>query len=510
VIHQVFEGQQMRDASDHDLLQRFRNHRDHAAFHALVCRHGTMVLEVCRGVLGNEANAEDAFQATFLILARKAGAIRKAASVGCWLHSVAYRTARQARAQEATRKKIEARMPTREFSDADDLTWREVRAVLHEELNKLPERYGAALVMCYLESLTLDQAAAQLGVAKSTLKERLERGKQLLGTRLVRRGLGSPAVLVAAAWPAPLRSACLPLSLVSATVKAVGQSVAGQATGGAISATVAALTQGVLRMMLLTKLKTAAAGVVLLVALAGGSGLVYQTTMAMEPDNPAGAGQKQDRDPEVNRPQQVDQRLKQAEAELEQAKEIAKLARIDAEQAKANAEKAEDRLAQAEAQLSTLRKSKEPAPAVPRSVTLNDGTRMPLDPTGLLITRDLRGRFVVGWDGPLTVAEMDGPIRVRLRDTPLTLDLRTFAGDTQAVVRVRAVGGDAPVELRLRRSGGRYPVRLEFQPVQADHETEVLQGGKAVRLALRPSASEIEVEAVKGGVTTQVIQPPGR
>jgi RNA polymerase sigma factor (sigma-70 family) len=510
LIHQVVEDRQMRDASDHDLLQRFRNHRDHAAFHALVCRHGTMVLDVCRGVLGNEANAEDAFQATFLILARKAGAIRKAASVGCWLHSVAYRTALHARAQEATRKKIEARVPTREYSGADDLTWREVRAVLHEELNKLPERYRAALVMCYLESLTQDQAAARLGVAKSTLKERLERGRQLLGTRLVRRGLGPPAVLVAAAWPAPVCSACLPLSLVSATVKAAGQSVAGQATGGAISANVAAWTQGVLKMMLLTKLKTAAAGVALLVALVGGSGLVYRTAMATEPDEPAGTGQQQDEDPDLKRPQPVDRRLKQAEAEFAQAREIALLARKAAEQAKAKAEQAEDRLAQAEARLSALRENKEPAPAVGRSVTLDDGARMPLDPTGLLLTKELRGRFVVSWDGPLTVAEADGPIRVRLRDTPLTLDLRTVAGERQAVVRVRAVGGDAPVELRLRRAGGKDPVQLEFQPVQADHEAEVLPRGKAVRLALRPGASEIEVEAVKGAVTTRVIQPPGR
>jgi RNA polymerase sigma factor (sigma-70 family) len=510
LIHQIVEDQDMRDASDHDLLQRFRNHRDHAAFHALVCRHGTMVLDVCRGVLGNEANAEDAFQTTFLVLARKAGSIRKAASVGSWLHSVAYRTALQARAQEATRRRMEARVPTRPISAVDDWSWREVRAVLHEELNKLPERYRVALVMCYLESQTQDQAAAQLGVAKSTLKERLERGKRLLGTRLVRRGIGPPAVLVAAAWPAPVCSACLPLSLVAATVKAVGQCMAGQATAGAISANVAGLAEGVLKTMLLTKLKTAVAGAVLLVALVGGSGLVYQATMAMGPDKPGGSGQNQDEDPYLKRPQQVDPRLEQAEAELEQAKEIARLARESAEQARAKAEQAEDRLAQAGAQLRTLRKGKEPAPAAPRSVTLDDGARMPLDPTGLLITKELRGRFVVGWDGPLTVAEADGPIGVRLRDTPLTLDLRTFAGERQAVVRVRAVGGDAPAELRLRRAGGKYPVRLEFQPVEADHEADVLVGGKAVRLALRPSASEIEVEAVKGAVTTRVIQPPGR
>jgi RNA polymerase sigma factor (sigma-70 family) len=169
VTLQVVEDLEVREASDRDLLQRFSERREAAAFHALLRRHGPMVFDVCRGVLGNEANAEDAFQATFLILARKAASIRKAASVGSWLHSVAYRTALQARAQEATRKKSEAHAPVRQVSELDDLTWREVRAVLHEELNKLPERYREALVMCYMESKTQDQAAAHLGLAKSTL-----------------------------------------------------------------------------------------------------------------------------------------------------------------------------------------------------------------------------------------------------------------------------------------------------------------------------------------------------
>src|SRR5262249_24899202 len=151
-IRQIVEDQGVRDASDRDLLQRFSEQRDVAAFHALLRRHGAMVFDVCRGVVGNEANAEDAFQATFLILARKAASIRKGASLGSWLHSVAYRTALEARAQEATRKKSEAHAPARHMSEPDDLTWREVRGVLHEELNKLPERYRVALVMYYLES----------------------------------------------------------------------------------------------------------------------------------------------------------------------------------------------------------------------------------------------------------------------------------------------------------------------------------------------------------------------
>jgi RNA polymerase sigma factor (sigma-70 family) len=274
VIFQVVEDLEVREASDRDLLQRFSDRREAAAFHALLRRHGPMVFDVCRGVLGNEANAEDAFQATFLILARKAASIRKAASVGSWLHRVAYRTALQARAQEGARKKSEAHAPARHVSEPDDLTWREVRAVLHDELNNLPERYRVALVMCYLESKTQDQAAAQLGLAKSTLKVRLERGKELLRARLVRRGLGPAVLLVAATWPAPVASACLLPTFMSATVKAACLSVAGQATAGVISAKVAALSEGAMRAMIVTKM-TLLVGLLTLVTAVGVSGVAF-------------------------------------------------------------------------------------------------------------------------------------------------------------------------------------------------------------------------------------------
>jgi len=152
-----------------------------------------MVLGLCRRVLRHDQDAEDAFQATFIILARKAASIRKTASVSSWLHGVAHRTALKARAREMN----EARTPGRPASDPDDLAWQEVRQVLHEELSGLAERYRAPLVACYLEGKTQDEAAAQFGMAKSTLKERPERGRSLLRTRLVRRGFG-PAALLAA------------------------------------------------------------------------------------------------------------------------------------------------------------------------------------------------------------------------------------------------------------------------------------------------------------------------
>ena len=184
-IRRLVEDESVRQQSDQHLLRQFSDHRDEAAFGMLLRRHGPMVLDVCRGVFGNDADAEDAFQATFLILTRKAASIRKTGSLGSWLHGVAYRTALKARARSVTRQRNEARAPVRAVTEPDDLTWREMQEILHEELNGLAERYRAPLVACYLEGKTQDQAAAQLGLAKSTLKERLERGRSR--TSAVRR-----------------------------------------------------------------------------------------------------------------------------------------------------------------------------------------------------------------------------------------------------------------------------------------------------------------------------------
>jgi RNA polymerase sigma factor (sigma-70 family) len=257
----------VRALPDHELLARFRTGHDHAAFHTLLRRHGPMVLDVCRAVLGHEADAEDAFQATFLTLTRKAGSVRKGESLGSWLHGVAYRTSLKARARAAARRQHETRAPAAIAAAPDDLTWPEVRRVLHEELNRLPERCRLPLVLCYLEGRTQEQAADELGLAKSTLRERLERGRELLRGRLVRRGLG-PAALLAAAWPAAQATAALPRSLVTATLQAVSPAAA----AGASAARAATLTEGVLRTMLRNKIKTAA--LVILVAVGATAALL--------------------------------------------------------------------------------------------------------------------------------------------------------------------------------------------------------------------------------------------
>jgi RNA polymerase sigma factor (sigma-70 family) len=272
LIRQAGEDRRVREIPDDELLQRFQVQQDQAAFHALVRRHGPMVLDVCRAVLGSEADAEDAFQATFLVLTRKAGSVRKAASLGSWLHGVAYRTALKARAQSATRQEYEARAPVRQASEPDDLSWREVRQVLHEELNELSERYRVPLVLCYLEGKTQEQAADELGLAKSTLRQRVERGRDLLRVRLVRRGLGPAALLAAAAWPSANASPGVPLSLLTSTVKAARLLAAGPAAAAAAtSANAGTLTEGVLKTMLLSKIKSATALALVLLACVGGT-----------------------------------------------------------------------------------------------------------------------------------------------------------------------------------------------------------------------------------------------
>jgi RNA polymerase sigma factor (sigma-70 family) len=183
---------------DEQLLRRFVGEGDQSAFAALVQRHGPLVLGVCRSVLRHEHDAEDAFQTTFLTLARSAGSIRRPGALACWLHGVAARVACKARTAAARRHLRESRAAQLPRLDAhDEISWRELRGIFHEELAHLPEKYRAPLLLCYWEGKTGDEAAAQLGCPAGTLKERLGRARQLLRRRLSRRGLGLPAALLA-------------------------------------------------------------------------------------------------------------------------------------------------------------------------------------------------------------------------------------------------------------------------------------------------------------------------
>jgi RNA polymerase sigma factor (sigma-70 family) len=271
--------------TDQELLGRFRADRDEAAFRALVRRHGSMVFDVCRNVLGNEADADDAFQATFLVLAQKAAFIRKEASLASWLFGVASRIALTAQRNSTRRQKYQScRSDQRTAQAPDESTWREVQQVLYEELNKISKCYRTPLVLCYLEGKTQDEAAAQLGVSKATVKKQLERGRALLRVRLMRRGLGPVAVLLAASWPLAIASANPGPILVASTVKAAARIPAGQmVAAGLVSTKVAALMETVVKTMLVTRLKTTGM-VVLAVVLAGsGTGMITYRPSAVAP-----------------------------------------------------------------------------------------------------------------------------------------------------------------------------------------------------------------------------------
>lgn len=250
--------------SDAELLECYVERHDDGAFDALMRRHGPMVLGVCRAVLRSDADAEDAFQATFLVLARKAGSIRRREGLGSWLHGVAYRVAQKARAATARRRAVEAKAAPPAAASADDLSWGEVRALLHAELAGLPEHFRGPLVLCYLEELTHEEAARRLGWTQATVKGRLQRGRELLRRRLERRGLGLSAALAAVSLTGQAGAAALPAALAETTLQAVRTVAAGKIVPG----TAAALARGVAGPIGQAKLRVAA--IALLVAVAGG------------------------------------------------------------------------------------------------------------------------------------------------------------------------------------------------------------------------------------------------
>jgi RNA polymerase sigma factor (sigma-70 family) len=267
---------------DRELVERFADQHDEAAFAALVGRHGPMVLGVCRRVLDQEQDAEDVFQAVFLVLSRKAGGLRRKEAVGPWLFGVAHRLALRVRQEARQRREREGRARGRPASDPlAELTVREAQAVLDEELARLPDRDRGPLVLCYLEGLTRDEAARRLGCPLGTLKDRLERGRALLRKRLVRRGLTLAAFGFSFLLPGASARA-VPGSLQAATVRAATAFAAGSMAGGAVCARAAALAKTVLGSLFVGKLKGAVAVLLATVACGAGVGLAAHWVAASD------------------------------------------------------------------------------------------------------------------------------------------------------------------------------------------------------------------------------------
>jgi RNA polymerase sigma factor (sigma-70 family) len=275
--------------TDGELLECYLAGRDEAAFEALLLRHGPMVLGVCRRVLRNDADAHDAFQAAFLVFVRKAPSMLPRARVGNWLYGVAHKTALKAKARNRRRSAREREAGAAPRAAPAEGDWQELLAPLDEALSRLPDKYRAPVVLCALEGKPLREAAQQLGCPQGTVASRLARARGMLARRLARYGAAVAGGALAAAT-AQAASAAVPTALAVSTVQAA------TTTAGVISGNVAALTEGVLKAMLMTKLKSLTA-VLLALALLGGAGLwAYRAWGAERGGAPPPAGQKDDKE----------------------------------------------------------------------------------------------------------------------------------------------------------------------------------------------------------------------
>jgi RNA polymerase sigma factor (sigma-70 family) len=289
-LRRVAGAAQATDLTDGQLLERFRSQGEEAAFAVLVQRHGLMVLTVCRRLLSNAQDAEDAFQAAFFVLARKAASIHERDSVASWLYGVACRVARKLRTQELRRRARERKViPMMRPEKPGPIALPELRTLLDEELSGLPDKYRAPLVLCYLEGKTHAEAARELGCPRTSLSSRLARGRQLLQHRLARRGITVTAGLLAAALPAG-SGATVPALLTIAAVRAAVLAVSKKAgAAGLVSGKAINLAEGVLRTMTATTVQGIRA-LLLTVSLAcAAAGVLHQGATADVPAPPAAA-----------------------------------------------------------------------------------------------------------------------------------------------------------------------------------------------------------------------------
>ncbi len=314
-VHRLAGVPNAEELGDGQLLDRFLTAHEEAAFAALVKRHGPMVLGVCRRLLQDPHAVEDAFQATFLVLLRRARTLNRHPSVGGWLHTVAYHVALKARA-DAFRRQSRQRplvdLPCQEAPPVE--LWSELQAILDEELNRLPDSYRAAVVLCYLEGKTNAEAAQLLGCPVGTVKGRLARARDLLRVRLGRRGLGLPAGLLAPLL-AEKATAALPGALLATTTRLASLSVAGTVEGA--STAVLSLAQGAMKTMFLSKLKIAATLMLAaaLVVLGAGVGV-----------NQAQAQRQEQATPTEDRGSRIEDRKKKVFAILDPRSSILKIA----------------------------------------------------------------------------------------------------------------------------------------------------------------------------------------
>jgi RNA polymerase sigma factor (sigma-70 family) len=277
--------------SDRDLLARFVRQRDETAFQSLVVRHGKTVLTACRQVLADPADIDDAFQATFLVLLRKAKSVDAATPLAGWLFAVAHRVAVRCRSDNRRRqsREAEAARRTRTATELPDLSWREAVAILHDELNSLPDKYRLPLLLCAMQGLTRDEAAEQLGTTVGAVRGQLDRGRALLERRLVKRGIALSAGLLAVLMGNSRSAGGPPAKLIDQVVSAIG---------GHTPAAVDALARGVFPMM--TPVKHVILPALLVFGLIG-AGLAFGTgpSVVTAEEKPAAGQPRQPTQPPV-------------------------------------------------------------------------------------------------------------------------------------------------------------------------------------------------------------------
>ncbi len=266
-IQTILDSGVVAELSDRQLLEHFASRDREMAelcFGALIKRHGPMVFRTCMAILHDRHDAEDSFQATFLVLARKARSLWTRDSIGPWLFEVACRVAACSRSATVRRRKHERQAAQRKAPPTEDKTWDDRETLLYEELDGLPERYRAAVVLCDLEGLTQEKAAQVLGWPAGTVRSRLARGRQRLRDRLTRRGLVLSALPVLQWVNGHVPPAAVPAALAESTTHAAARLVANPAVTGTM-ASIGSLTEGVLSAMFWTKFRVITAGI-----LAGG------------------------------------------------------------------------------------------------------------------------------------------------------------------------------------------------------------------------------------------------
>jgi RNA polymerase sigma factor (sigma-70 family) len=278
-VRTLFAAGTLSGCTDQQLLERFRAGDESAehAFAALVERHGPMVLHVCRSTLGNSQDGDDAFQATFLVLVRRARSLWVRDSLGPWLHGVAIRVARQARVTATRRRDHERRFAERtpvissgSFHEAEQA---EISHRVHEELSRLPGRYRAPLILCHLEGLTHEQAAEQLCCPVGTVRSRLARGRERFRAQLLKRGLAPCSSVVGIEVLDRTVQSAIPPSLLERACEAVLVPSAGELVPAVVPLSVIKLTEGAIQTMFLTKLRAVSASAIIVTLLGTGIGV---------------------------------------------------------------------------------------------------------------------------------------------------------------------------------------------------------------------------------------------